>query len=154
MRDITSQVVLSFVLLLDLSLGCSTSSHRPEAGPGGPLAVLAAQETAWNRGDIPAFMDGYWRSEETSFSSDQGTIHGWTTVMTRYEKRYPSAAAMGKVHFDQLETIPLGEDGIVVKGRWKLDRDGGGLEGIFTLVFRRFGDGWKIVHDHTSSFSR
>jgi hypothetical protein len=37
----------------------------------------------------------------------------------------------------------------VVRGEWKLQfRDGRTAGGIYTLIFRRFSDGWKIIHDH------
>jgi len=30
-------------------------------------AVLVAQQEAWNRGDVDAFLTGYWHSEELTF---------------------------------------------------------------------------------------
>jgi ketosteroid isomerase-like protein len=40
-----------------------------------------------------------------------------------------------------------------VTGSWELEVAGQEKRpgGVFTLIWRRFGDGWKIVHDHTSS---
>jgi hypothetical protein len=35
-------------------------------------------------------------------------------------------------------------------GRWHLDRDPAPVGGNFSLVFRRIGGAWVIVHDHTS----
>jgi len=46
----------------------------------------------------------------------------------------------------------LAEDTGTVRGRWKLqfsnESESGGL---FTLLMRRFDEGWRIVHDHTSA---
>ena len=45
----------------------------------------------------------------------------------------------------------LGVDAAVVRGRWHLTMsDGKTPHGLFTLVFRKFSDGWRIVHDHSS----
>jgi ketosteroid isomerase-like protein len=50
-----------------------------------------------------------------------------------------------------LEITPLGKDAAVVAGRWHLQRAKDEPHGRFTLVFRKTKEGWKIVHDHTSS---
>jgi ketosteroid isomerase-like protein len=34
---------------------------------------------------------------------------------------------------------------------WQDTLDGKTPHGLFTLLFRKFPDGWKIVHDHTSA---
>jgi ketosteroid isomerase-like protein len=131
------------------SSGCATRSDpRLE-----PLVVLHRQEDAWNRGDIDGFMDGYHRSADTTFSGSDGTIRGFDAVLERYRKRYPDRAAMGKVAFSDLHVTPLGDSAALVTGAWKLTRERDTLGGVFSLVFLRFGDGWKVVHDHTSAFS-
>ena len=43
-----------------------------------------------------------------------------------------------------------GVDAAVVLGSWSLARAGDNPHGKFTLIFRKFKDGWRIVHDHTS----
>ena len=46
----------------------------------------------------------------------------------------------------------IGADAALVRGRWQLVlKNGSKPGGLYTLIFRRFNDGWKIVHDHTSS---
>jgi hypothetical protein len=47
-------------------------------------AVLRAQEQSWNRGDIDAFVDHYWKSDELTFSSGGKTTRGWTETLNRY----------------------------------------------------------------------
>ena|ERR1700730_1154667 len=113
--------------------------------------VLNAQQEAWNRGDIEAFMDGYWRSEETIFVSSDEVSRGWEKVLDRYKKKYTNRATMGMLTFSNLEITPLGDDAAVVLGAWKLKRAKDEPRGRFTLIFRRFPEGWKIVHDHTSA---
>jgi ketosteroid isomerase-like protein len=113
-------------------------------------AVLTEQQSAWNRGDVVAFMKGYWNSPELTFAGSSGITRGFEPVMARYRKNYPDQKAMGQLDFSDLEVHALGKDAALVLGRWHLKRDSGELGGIFTLVFQRFPEGWRIIHDHTS----
>jgi ketosteroid isomerase-like protein len=113
--------------------------------------VLVAQQDAWNRGDVDAFMAGYWRSAELSFSGSSGVSRGWDGVLARYKKNYPDRAAMGQLDFSSLEFRFLGADHALVLGRWHLKRDKDELGGVFSLVWQRFPEGWRIIHDHTSA---
>ena len=114
-------------------------------------AVLRAQQTAWNRGDVDAFLVGYWRSPELTFSGSSGVARGWDGVRARYKANYPDKDAMGQLDFSELEFRFLGPDAALVLGRWHLKREKDDLGGAFTLVWQRFPEGWKIVHDHTSA---
>ena len=114
-------------------------------------AVLRAQQAAWNRGDVDAFLVGYWHSPELTFSGSSGVSRGWDGVMARYKKTYPDRAAMGQLDFSELEFRFLGTDAALVLGKWHLKRESGDVGGVFSLVFQRFPEGWKIIHDHTSA---
>jgi uncharacterized protein (TIGR02246 family) len=114
-------------------------------------AVLDAQQVAWNRGDVDAFLVGYWHSPELTFSGSSGVSRGWDSVMARYKKTYPDRVAMGQLDFSELEFRFLGPDSALLLGRWHLKREKDELGGVFTLVWQRFPDGWKIVHDHTTA---
>ena len=116
-------------------------------------ALLTAQAEAWNRGDIRGFMQGYWQSEATTFASTSGVQRGWQALLERYERSYPDRAAMGRLTFSGLEISSLGPDAAFVLGRWQLEREKDRPGGVFTLVVRRFPEGWRIVHDHTSTVS-
>ena len=113
-------------------------------------SVLRAQEDAWNRGDLEAFMDHYWKSDELTFSSGGRTTRGWNATLDRYRERYPTREKMGRVSFSGLETTPLGDSAALVLGQWKLDRESEPVSGNFSLVLRKLGDRWLVVHDHTS----
>lgn len=112
--------------------------------------VLRAQQDAWNRGDIDAFMNGYWRSEQTVFVSGDEVERGWQKLLDRYKKKYSDRAKMGTLTFSNLEITSLSNDSAVALGSWSLKRANDQPHGRFTLIFRHFPDGWKIVHDHTS----
>src|SRR5256885_5930484 len=114
-------------------------------------AVLQSQQEAWNGGDIDAFMNGYWRSDETVFVSGDEVTRGWQKVLDRYKNKYSDRAKMGTLTFSNLEITSLGNDAALALGAWKLKRANDEPHGRFTLVFRRFPEGWKIVHDHTSA---
>jgi ketosteroid isomerase-like protein len=113
--------------------------------------LLSRQTADWNRGDIDAFMRGYWKSEETTFAGTSGISRGWQTVLEHYHKGYPDRTAMGHLDFSEIEVTPLGNDAALILGRWHLTRDAGPVGGIFTLVARKFPEGWRIIHDHTST---
>lgn len=53
--------------------------------------------------------------------------------------------------FEVLQVTPLGADGAVVLGRWRLTETPSPGSGVFSLVLERRGSVWRIVHDHTSS---
>jgi uncharacterized protein (TIGR02246 family) len=114
-------------------------------------AVLTAQQEAWNNGDIDAFMNGYWRSENTVFVSGDQVTRGWQTVRDRYKTKYSDRQKMGTLTFSDLEITPLFPDAAIVLGRWQLQRTADQPHGRFTLILRKFEEGWRIVHDHTSS---
>jgi beta-aspartyl-peptidase (threonine type) len=124
---------------------------KSEAGRVEIERVLSDQETAWNRGEVDAFLAGYWHSPKLSFSGNSGVTRGWEGVLARYRKNYPDRAAMGQLNFSDLEFRFLGPDAALVLGKWHLQREKDELGGVFTLVWQRFPDGWKIIHDHTSA---
>ena len=115
--------------------------------------LLHAQQEAWNRGDIDAFMNGHWRSEETVFVSGDEVTRGWQKVLDRYKTKYSDRAKMGTLTFSNLEITSLSNDSAVALGVWKLKRANDEPHGRFTLIFRRLPAGWRIVHDHTSAAS-
>jgi uncharacterized protein (TIGR02246 family) len=114
-------------------------------------AVLRAQQTTWNSGDLDAFLVGYWRSPDLTFSGSSGVARGWDGVLTRYKRNYPDRVAMGQLDFSDLEFRFLGPEAALVLGRWHLKREKDDVGGVFTLVWQRFPEGWKIIHDHTSA---
>jgi ketosteroid isomerase-like protein len=154
-RAIWPAIVFTTGLVLLLA---AATSWRAVARAGGDRdgdkramdAVLNAQQAAWNRGDVDAFVDGYWHSPEVSFSGSNGTTRGWEGVRDHYKERYADRAAMGQLDFSELEFHFLGPDAAFVLGHWHLKRASGDVGGVFTLVWQRFPDGWKIIHDHTS----
>jgi ketosteroid isomerase-like protein len=114
-------------------------------------SVLDVQARAWNQGDIAGYMDGYLRADYIIFISGDNLTRGWQTVHDRYKKNYDSREKMGTLSFTGVEISVVSDDMAVVIGNWQLKRANDQPRGKFTLIFRRTKDGWRIVHDHTSS---
>ncbi len=124
----------------------------PLAAQDSPIQqVLQQQQAAWNHHDLEAFMSGYWNSPELTFFGTKRTS-GWQATLERYRKTYQGEGReMGKLEFSDLKIEALAPDAAFVRGSWKLTMsDGKTPHGLFTLVFRQFPEGWRIVHDHTS----
>ena len=136
--------------ILMAALVCAEAKQTPNSAAE-IKSVLTAQQDAWNRGDIDAFMNGYARSASTAFVSQDEVGRGWETVRDRYRVKYSDRAKMGTLSFSEIEITMLSSDAAVVLGRWKLKRAKDEPHGRFTLIFKRLPEGWRIVHDHTSA---
>lgn len=111
--------------------------------------VMDDQAAAWNCGDIEGFMQGYWKSEKLTFVSSRVT-RGWQQTLDNYKRSYDTREKMGTLTFSDLEITVLSKDAAVVLGSWSLKRANDAPGGKFTLIFRKFKEGWRVIHDHTS----
>jgi uncharacterized protein (TIGR02246 family) len=130
---------------------CLAASLRADAGAE-IRAVLDAQVSAWNRGDLKEFMKGYKKSEAITFTG-KAVTRGYDAVLKRYEGNYGDKAKMGTLRFDEIEIRMLGKTHALVLGRFHLTRTaegGGDASGRFSLVAELTKEGWKVIHDHTS----
>jgi ketosteroid isomerase-like protein len=114
--------------------------------------VLERQVQAWNRRDLEGFMEGYWKSPDLTFYSAGTIVTGWEETLARYRKRYQSPGnQMGHLEFTSIKIELLGPGAAFVRGRFYLTETSAEGSGLFTLTFRKFPGGWKIIHDHTST---
>jgi beta-aspartyl-peptidase (threonine type) len=115
-------------------------------------AVLNAQVAAWNRGDLKGYMQGYWQSPELTFFAGDQKLAGWDAAYQRYRAAYLGKdKEMGKLAYSGLRVELLGADAAFVRGAWQLTmKDGSKRRGFFTVVLRKFDDGWRIIHEHSS----
>jgi ketosteroid isomerase-like protein len=114
-------------------------------------AVLSTQASAWNRGDIEGYMEGYWKSDSLLFTSGGNIQRGWQATLEKYKKAYGTKAKMGALKFSRLEITELSPESAWVFGHWELEREKDHPGGVFTLILRKIAGEWKIIHDHTSS---
>lgn len=140
----------SAALLAVVVSACSRSGPAAHPDEAEIRAVLQDQVAAWNRADLAGFMEGYARQNSTRFASGDTVVQGWQPVFDRYRKRYTNATAMGHLVFFDVKVDPVSADAALVHGHWRLERRGSAPTGVFTLLFRLFPEGWRIVHDHTS----
>jgi uncharacterized protein (TIGR02246 family) len=121
-------------------------------------AAMKAQSDAWNRADIPAFMESYEDSADTTFIG-LSVRKGLQPILKRYQENYTTRDEMGTLTFNDLDVrlLPNGcghTEIALATGRFHLDRTAHGTakkdDGIFSLVWRKGPHGWKIVLDHTS----
>ena len=145
------------LLVLGLA-GCETSKPQEAtaevatAARRDIVALLTEQTAAWNKGDIPGFMQGYWKSDSLVFIGRKGPTYGWQPTLANYQKGYPNAAAMGKLDFSGLRVSLLAPEAAQVVGHWHLARPTeGDVGGHFLLVLRKIDGQWKVVADHTNS---
>ncbi|HUA16304.1 MAG TPA: nuclear transport factor 2 family protein [Verrucomicrobiae bacterium] len=154
----TRKFSLRLLVALSIIAGYATADapHRGTPSKGSKAAiehVLHGQQDAWNRHDLDTFMTGYWHSPDLTFFAGGQENQGWQAAMDRYKARYTAPGhEMGRLEFSDLRIAMLAPDAAFVRGAWHLTMsDGKTPHGLFTLVFRRFPDGWKIIHDHTSA---
>jgi beta-aspartyl-peptidase (threonine type) len=114
-------------------------------------SLLDSQVASWNHGDLESYMAGYWNSPELVFQSGATQTRGWQPTLERYRQRYQQGGhTMGRLGFDHLEMVMLGSEAALARGRFTLAMpDGSHSEGLFTLILRKFPEGWRIIHDHT-----
>ncbi|MBC5991461.1 DUF4440 domain-containing protein [Pontibacter cellulosilyticus] len=143
---------LVLLFLAACTSATKTASQDVAAARAEVQKVLDEQANCWSRGDLECYMQGYWKSDSLLFVGSKGLTYGWQQTLDNYKRSYPDASAMGKLSFDLKEMRELSPDAILVVGKWHLKREAakGDLEGHFSVIFKRFADGWKIVADHSS----
>ena len=114
------------------------------------LKVMTDQQTAWDNGNIDGYMQGYWKNDSLLFIGSKGPTYGWQKTLDNYKKSYPNKEKMGILEFSDIQVKILGKKHAYVFGKWKLVRTNDSPNGIYTLIFEKFKDGWKIISDHTN----
>jgi uncharacterized protein (TIGR02246 family) len=148
-----SKLRLSSATLLLLISACAPSPSRVGDSAAEVRTVWNAGVEAWNRGDLDAFMTVYWNSPDLVFFSNKAETRGWQQTLDRYRATYKSEGRqMGMLDFPQLEFKVLGPEVVLARGQWRLKMpDGKESTGMTSVTFLKLPEGWRIVHDHSSS---
>ena len=133
-------------LLVLFAFGCQPQQNDLEL----ISRTIDEQQTAWNKGDLRGFMNGYWMSDSLRFSGGKTITYGWEPALKRYEKSYDSIEKMGRLEFGDLNTKLTGNQSALSTGSWKLYRDSDTISGRFTIVWQRINGAWVIIADHSS----
>lgn len=115
--------------------------------------VIIAQQTAWNQGDVPGFLQGYWNDTTTTYVGRSGPRYGYGSLQATYLKAYPTPKAMGTLTFTLERSQLVGPHHAVVAGRWRLGGTAPAAQGWFTLLMEERRGQWKITYDHSSSLA-
>lgn len=151
------------LILAGLLAGCGHPAVPTRPAPLPERAQLTAELTAqfvrsaaaWNRGDLDAFVSDYARDTATTFMDGRRPQHGYDWIRQHYAPRFAPGAPRDSLHFEELTARPLAPTLALVTGRYVLARAGATTSsGPFTLVMEHHANGWKILHDHTSSDPR
>lgn len=157
LKPLLRHALLLPVLALTL-FSTSARSQTPAEDEAAIHSAIDKQVEAWNRADIPAFMQAYEDSPDTTFIG----LHlrkGYQPILQRYKENYTSREQMGTLTFHDLDIrlLPNGcgkTELALATGRFHLERTQHGAsskdDGIFSLVWRKGPGGWKIILDHTS----
>jgi len=112
--------------------------------------VLTKQNAAWNRGEVDAFMVGYWENDSLMFIGKSGVTYGYKNALANYKRNYPDTTVMGKLTFTLIQVKQLSPEYFHVTGKYYLTRTIGDASGHFTLMFRKINGKWVIISDHSS----
>lgn len=151
----------AMVLVAIVLAGCRGSvSPTTPPSPGTDSAALTRLISAqmdraardWNRGDLDEFLSDYAPESTTTFIDGRRARAGIGFIRENYAPRFASGARRDSLHFEELKVRGLSPTLALVTARFILQR---GAEvtasGPFTLVMKRQPEGWKILHDHSSS---
>jgi Ketosteroid isomerase homolog len=138
--------------IVSLLLACMlvTMAFAQSADEKAIRKVLYEQTLAWNKGDLKAFMKGYWKSDSLMFIGRNGVTYGWNYTLKNYQENYPTTEDMGTLLFNLIKVQRLSPEYYFVVGEWKLKRRTGDIGGHYNLLFRKIKGQWLIVADHSS----
>ncbi len=148
---ISGLIAAAAILLLAACASSRVSPSARAADEAAILALLEAQDVAWNEGDIEGFMAGYLRSPDLRFASGGNITRGWDETLARYKARYGTGAEMGTLTTSDHEIEILSADAAIAHGKWQLDWQGKQPWGLYTLVLRKTDGAWRIVSDTTTA---
>lgn len=134
----------------------SVTKKVSTATPGSE-AVLAA----FNRirdgirhANVNEVTEPYWNDKQLLLFNNNGTVtRGWDQMRKNRESSYPDMKDV-KLDVRDVRVSMLGRDGALVTCLWTQSQNYKGVSetasGRMTLVFKRVGNAWKVIHLHTS----
>ena len=105
---------------------------------------------AWNRGDLIAYLAGYWDSEETRWISGGMIVRGLEAIRARYKLIYDSPEKLGQLEVKGLEIDILTDGDALVVGKWSHIAGQLPRVGVFTIHMKKIQGEWFMATDHAS----
>jgi ketosteroid isomerase-like protein len=120
----------------------------------GVLAAFNALLDGIRRADVNAVMSVYWNSPQLILFNNNGTVtRTWAQVRSNRMSSYPNLSNVTLEVRDERVQM-LGRDAALLTCLWTQSQTYRGTPetatGRLTLVFRRAGTSWKVIHAHTS----
>lgn len=140
-------LLFTFILIITAA---GYAQQKSDAEKGKITSVLFAQRDAWNKGNLEAYMEGYWKSDSLKFIGKSGIAYGWQKTLDNYRRGYPDKAAMGLLEFTVVQLDLLSENSAFMIGKWKLTREKDTPQGYFTLLWKKINNKWVVAADHSS----
>lgn len=114
--------------------------------------VVAAMESAWNRGDFAGYMAGF-KNPDVVFVSNGRIQADWQGTLDHYVRDYgASAETRGNLRFYDMTIEPLSPDAAQLIGHFRLTRPGATMVGVNTRLFRKVAGNWVIALNHVSAY--
>ena len=139
-----------FIINLLLSSGVCQAQALNKIDSTAIVLIMSNQEKCWNNGDIPGFMESYWKSDSLKFIGSKGLTYGWKQTLNNYLSTYPDRQSMGTLKCDIISLEAFSDTVVFVTGKWHLKREKGDIGGHYSLVWRKIEGQWVIVTDHSS----
>jgi ketosteroid isomerase-like protein len=114
--------------------------------------VLLAQEAAWNRGDLDAYLAFYKDAPDTQAILG-APLRGLPAIRSRFHSSFPNRDTMGKLEQSEVEVRAMGDTFGLVTGKYQLTRPkkfGGDGDGTFIEIFEKTSTGWQIIFTETT----
>ena len=138
-----------FLLVIAIFLFCGRVTIDESKIATEIKSIIDEQVAAWNQGSVEGFMKYYWHSDKFIFQSGDRRLHGWEELFAMYQKNY-AGEKMGTLDFTDIDVHVLSREHAFVLGRWKVATADTSKQGLFTLIFKKFDIGWRIIVDHSS----
>lgn len=140
-----------FLIAAGLTLGLAFAGPALADDRAAIAKVLADSSAGWTRGDLDAFMASYEKAPQINYVSGGKVIQGFDAIRATYAPRFADPKAMPPLSTEIVDFDPLGKDYAAVVGRFHLKMPNGtDATGLFSLIFHKTKDGWRIVSDHSS----
>jgi uncharacterized protein (TIGR02246 family) len=112
------------------------------------VKIVLAQQDAWNKGDLDAYLSHYKNSPDTQAVLST-LVRGIDNIRNAYRANFPNKDAMGSIEDSEVEVKALGDNYAIATGKYHLTRSrkaGGAVDGTFLEVFEKTPNGWQIVY--------
>jgi ketosteroid isomerase-like protein len=135
----------------------ATSTAAKTAATPGSESVLAAFskiQDGIKHANVDEVTAPYWNSKQLLLFNNNGTVtRGWDQMRKNRESSYPDMKDV-KLDVRDVHVTMLGRDGAIITCLWTQSQTYKGVpetaSGRMTLVFKRVGVDWKVIHLHTS----